>query len=72
MELPPLDNPPPALDPRVTYREIAIEAECESLTRMRKVARVQGFEVYCDEGPHVGGEGTAPSPLGYFVAAVGF
>jgi hypothetical protein len=56
----------------VTYRENVIEAEVESLERMRKVARVQGFEVYCDEGEHVGGEHTAPSPLGYFTAAVGF
>jgi hypothetical protein len=28
--------------------------------------------VYCDEGAHVGGENTAPSPLGYFVAGVRF
>ncbi len=72
MQLPEMTNPPPALDPTVTYRENKIEAECESLERMRKVARVQGFEVYCDEGPHVGGDNTAPSPLGYFVAGVGF
>jgi hypothetical protein len=64
--------PPPALDPTVTYRENRIEAEVESLERMRKVARVQGFEVYGDEGEQVGGEHTAPSPLGYFTAAVGF
>jgi hypothetical protein len=65
-------NPPAALDPNVTYRENLIEAEVESLERMRKVARVQGFEVSCDEGERVGGEGTAPTPLGYFTAAVGF
>jgi hypothetical protein len=65
-------NPPPALDPTITYRENKIEAVCESLERMRKVGRVQGFEVFCDEGPHVGGDNTAPSPLGYFVAGVGF
>ena len=72
MKLPEMTNPPPALDPTITYRENKIEADCESLERMRKVARVQGFEVYCDEGPHVGGDNTAPSPLGYFVAGVGF
>ena len=47
-------------------------AEAESLDRMRKRGRVQGFELYCDESERVGGEGTAPSPLGYFTAAVGF
>ncbi len=72
MKLPDMTNPPAALDPNVTYRENEIEAEVESLERMRKVARVQGFEVYCDESERVGGEHTAPSPLGYFTAAVGF
>lgn len=72
MQLPEMSNPPEALDPTVTYRENKIEAECESLERMRKVARVQGFEVHCDEGARVGGDNTAPSPLGYFVAGVGF
>ena len=56
----------------MTYRENVIEADVESLERMRKVAHVQGFEVQCDEGERVGGENTAPSPLGYFTAAVGF
>ncbi len=72
MKLPDMTNPPAALDPNVTYRENEIEAEVESLERMRKMARVQGFEVYCDESERVGGEHTAPSPLGYFTAAVGF
>jgi hypothetical protein len=72
MKLPDMTNPPAALDPNVTYRENEIEAEVESLERMRKVARVQGFEVYCDESERVGGAHTAPSPLGYFTAAVGF
>jgi hypothetical protein len=63
---------PPALDPTVTYRENEIEADVQSLDRMRKVAHVQGFEVFCDESERVGGEHTAPSPLGYFTAAVGF
>lgn len=72
MRLPDMPNPPAALDPTVTYRENLIEAEVESLERMRKVARVQGFEVFCDESERVGGEHTAPSPLGYFVAGIGF
>ena len=72
MKLPDMTNPPAALDPNVTYRENEIEAEVESLERMRKMARVKGFEVYCDESERVGGEHTAPSPLGYFTAAVGF
>ena len=72
MKLPDSPTPPPALDPTLTYRENLIEAECETLERQRKVAHVQGFEVYCDESERVGGEGTAPSPLGYFTAGIGF
>ncbi len=72
MKLPEFANPPPSLDPKVTQRENFIEADCESLERMRKVGTVQGFTIYCDESERVGGKHTAPSPLGYFTAAVGF
>ena len=72
MKLPEFPAPPASLDATVTYRENLIEADCESLERMRKVASVQGFTIYCDESERVGGEHTAPSPLGYFTAAVGF
>ncbi len=72
MKLPDFQNPPPSLDPTQTYRENLIEADCESLERMKKVAHVQGFTVQCDESERVGGEHTAPSPLGYFTAGIGF
>jgi hypothetical protein len=72
MNLPETANPPAALDPTVTYRENQIEADVESLERMRKLAHVQGFDVLCDESERVGGDHTAPSPLGYFVSGVGF
>jgi hypothetical protein len=72
MKLPDFPKPPVSLDPTVTYRENLIEADCESLERMRKVAKVQGFTIYCDESERVGGEHTAPSPLGYFTAGIGF
>ncbi len=72
MQLPEMNNPPPGLDPTITYRENLIEADCESLERMRKVGQVQGFTIYCDESERVGGEHTAPSPLGYFTAGIGF
>ncbi len=72
MKLPDFPTPPPSLDATVTYRENLIEAVCESVERMRKVAQVQGFTIDCDESERVGGEHTAPSPLGYFTAAIGF
>ena len=56
----------------MTYREYTTTAECETLERQRKVAYVRGHTLYSDEGVHVGGEDSAPSPLGYFTAAIGF
>jgi hypothetical protein len=72
MQLPDSPTPPPALDPTVTYRENHIVADCRTEGGQRKVGQVQGFTIACDESPQVGGEGTAPSPLGYFTAAIGF
>lgn len=37
----------------------------------RKSARVGPFTIESDEGAIVGGDGSAPTPLGYFVSAVG-
>src|SRR6266581_683889 len=59
MKLPEMANPPAALDPNVTYRENMIEADVESLERMRKVAHVQGFEVYCHVTMRNKSEGSA-------------
>ncbi len=58
-------------------REIVIQVEAETLERQRKVARVSAgsgstFEMICDEGTRIGGDDTAPSPLGYFSAGVAF
>jgi hypothetical protein len=38
MKLPDLSKPPPALDPTIVYRENMIEADVESLERMRQGA----------------------------------
>ena len=72
MQLGDFATPPPALDPRVTYRENVIEADCETLEKMRKVGRIKQFTIYCDEGERLGGDNTAPSPLEYFTAGIGF
>jgi uncharacterized OsmC-like protein len=61
--------------------EIACEVDAETLGGMRKLglARLlrdgqegEAFSLVCDEGPHLGGEGSAPTPLAYFVAGVAF
>jgi len=53
-------------------REILLEADAETLEKMRKEGHARGFTVYCDEGERVGGENTAPPPLAYFGLALAF
>ena len=53
-------------------REIVLEADAETLERMRKEGHARGFTVYCDEGGHIGGDNSAPPPLAYFGLSVGF
>ena len=61
---------PPGLDPNVTRREIVIEADAETLEKMRKEGhakvRDKVFTIYCDEGSNLGGDDSAPPPLAYF------
>ena len=68
---------PEGLDPTVTKREIVFEADVRSVTPYLKVATVsrsgQGHMTFaCDEGPSLGGLGSAPTPLMYFSAAIAF
>lgn len=37
-----------------------------------KEAEAQGFTIRCDEAVDRGGGGSAPTPLGYFISAIGF
>jgi len=62
--------------------QITCEVEAQTLDGMRKLAIVRlarkgeasakAFSLVCDEGAHLGGEGSAPTPLMYFVAGVAF
>ena len=63
---------PSGLDPRTTRREFTVDVDAHKLEKMRKEGHVRGFTVFCDEGEHVGGENTAPNPLGYFLLGVAF
>ncbi|NIO10655.1 MAG: hypothetical protein GTO40_22675 [Deltaproteobacteria bacterium] len=53
-------------------REIQMEADAETLAKMRKEGHARGFTVYCDEGERIGGENTAPPPLAYFGLSLAF
>jgi len=68
---------PEGLDPTIRTREITFEADVQSVTPFLKIATVgrdgAGFMTFaCDEGPNLGGLGSAPTPLMYFSAALAF
>ena len=68
---------PEGLDARIRSREIVFEADVEGVTPFLKVATVHrngaGHMTFaCDEGPTLGGLGSAPTPLMYFSAALAF
>lgn len=44
----------------------------EKSDRQRKRASFAQFEMLCDEGEAMGGDDSAPPPLAYFAASVGF
>ena len=53
-------------------REIVLDADAETLEKMRKEGYARDFTVYCDEGERVGGDNTAPPPLAYFGLSLAF
>lgn len=66
---------PEGLNPDIRTREIAFEADVQSVTPFLKLATVsrggKGHMTFaCDEGPNLGGLGSAPTPLMYFSAAL--
>ena len=68
---------PEGLDPSITTRQITFEADVTSVTPFLKVATVDrggtGHMTFAsDEGPNLGGLGSAPTPLMYFSAALAF
>ena len=68
---------PEGLDPSIKTREITFDADVSMVTPFLKLATVSrggaGHMTFaCDEGPGLGGLGSAPTPLMYFSAALAF
>jgi hypothetical protein len=68
---------PEGLNPEIRTREIVFEADVQSVTPFLKIATVSRggagpMTFACDEGPNLGGLGSAPTPLMYFSAALAF
>jgi hypothetical protein len=53
-------------------REIVLEADAETFSKLRKEGHARGFTVYCDEAERTGGDNSAPPPLAYFALSLGF
>src|SRR3989442_3495551 len=68
---------PDGLNPRIETREIVFDADVNLVTSFLKLATVsrggEGSMTFAsDEGPNLGGLGSAPTPLMYFSAALAF
>jgi hypothetical protein len=68
---------PDGLDPTIQTRQIVFEADVSLVTPFLKLATVSrgdtGHMTFAsDEGPSLGGLGSAPTPLMYFSAALAF
>lgn len=68
---------PDGLDPTIQSREIVFDAEVDLVSPFLKLATVSrggaGHMTFAsDEGPNLGGLGSAPTPLMYFSAALAF
>jgi hypothetical protein len=73
-QLPPMPKDPnyvpPERDPNRPGPHVV--AEVIPLEGQLKEGHIQGFTVRCDESEQGGGTDSAPSPLGYFMLAMGF
>ena len=58
-------------DPRAGGR-LFLDVAVETVEGQLKQGKAGQFTVMCDEGPRLGGKGTAPPPLHYFLLATGF
>ena len=68
---------PEGLDPQIQTREIVFDGDVDLVTPFLKLATVSrgggGHMTFAsDEGPNLGGLGSAPTPLMYFSAALAF
>ena len=68
---------PDGLNPRIETREIVFDADVSLVTPFLKLATVSRggqspMTFASDEGPNLGGLGSAPTPLMYFSAALAF
>ena len=55
-----------------TSRTIVMEGDGETMGPMFKRAKIRDSWIFCDEGSGLGGDGSAPTPMEYFVSSILF
>jgi hypothetical protein len=53
-------------------RGVSVTASTRVVKGQLKAGQYGRHDIFCDEGPIVGGEDSYPPPMGYFAAAMGF
>ena len=53
-------------------RWIVIEGDGETLERQRKMMQIRDSTIYCDECKDIGGDGSAPTPMEFFISSIIF
>ena len=48
------------------------QVEITAVGKMLKEGKSEQFTVMCDESPRLGGDGSAPAPIQYFLLSCGF
>ncbi len=62
----------PEHPPQGYVNSIVAETETVAGKGQLKVGRCRGYEVYCDEGPRIGGDSAYPPPMAYFALGAAF
>ena len=62
----------PELPSRGLYTDNTVHTEMLEGALQLKRGRAGDFEIFCDEGAHIGGTAQYPTPMAYLAMATGF
>ena len=62
----------PELPPKGLYTDNTVHAEMVEGSLQLKRGTAGEFEIFCDEGAHIGGTARYPTPMAYLAMATGF
>ncbi len=62
----------PELPPKGLYTDHIVDTEMVEGSLQLKRGKAGAYEIFCDEGAHIGGTAKYPSPMAYLAMATGF